>query len=234
MAAIAKQKSVISRTAAGAKGLASTGARKGRPPRGKTLISEERLLKTAIFIIDEFGVPALTMRHLAERLGVTAMSLYRYYDDHEALLDAIQRTIVEGNAPAIIEPGQGYREVVTETAKALRRAFKAHPRAVVLFATRKVHYSSRHVAAILERLQKAGFEPSIARYLIDAVFAFTIGLSLDEFARGEAKPGRPVQGHPGECTSLPLGNVKDYDTEFVVGLLAILDGFGSRFAKRAK
>jgi AcrR family transcriptional regulator len=220
----------------------------GRPPRGKTLLSEERLLKTAIAIVDELGVDALTMRNLAERLSVTAMSLYRYCDSHETLLDAVQRTILVQFAPEPVKSEQGYREVLTELAKSLRRAFKAHPNAVTLFATRPIRGTRvfEQLNTVLERLARAGFEPSIAHYLVDAITAFTVGLSLEEFAsRPRQSTGSQPQiyrpnahcpvssGSPAEPVITP-GIAPDYETEFIVGLLAMIDGFGNRYAKRAR
>jgi AcrR family transcriptional regulator len=242
----AKQKTATERTVSGAKGLVRTSPRLGRPPRGKTLLSEERLLKTAISIIDESGVPALTMRHLAERLSVTAMSLYRYCDSHESLLDAVQQAIIDRYAPPPANNDQSYREALTEMAKALRRTFKAHPQAVVLFATRPTTRVYAHHDATLRCLAQAGFEPSIAVYLVDAIIAFTVGLSLEEFSRRPQTPlldeerTQPAKTHrksrvggadsPGSVSVKP----NDYETEFIVGLLAMIDGFGSRYAKRVK
>lgn len=227
MAATAKHPSPPAHPAHEAKGLAFARPRLGRPRRGKTLISEERLLKTAIHIVDEGGVEALSMRHLASLLGVTAMSLYRYCADHDALLDAVQRAIIAQYAPPPSEPRRSYREELTELAKALRRAFKAHPRAVVLFATRRATLGRAYDDTILERLLQSGFEPSIARYLLDAITTFTVGLSLDEFARSSTKSAQ-------EAPEAKRETNHDYDASFIVGLLAILDGFGSRYKKRDK
>lgn len=218
-------------------------SRLGRPPRGKTLLSESRLIKVALAIVDESGPEALSMRTLAARLGVTAMSLYRYCDSHEALLDELHRRILSEHAPQPVTKDQNYREVLTGMAKALRRAIKAHPKAAILFASRPVRGPSAasYVNAVMGRLIEAGFEHSMAAYLIDAVGAFTVGVCLSEFARKSEASGDDRECAAGPASSLPhlekLGAIDvkhDYETEFVVGLLALLDGFGSRYAKRAR
>ncbi|MEE2692019.1 MAG: TetR/AcrR family transcriptional regulator [Pseudomonadota bacterium] len=43
----------------------------------------------AIVIVREEGVEALTVRRIAERVGVAHRSLYRHFRDREALLDAV-------------------------------------------------------------------------------------------------------------------------------------------------
>jgi len=222
----------------------SAEGRVGRPPRGKTLLSGARIIKTALSIVDEAGVDALSMRSLAARLSVTAMSLYRYCDSHDVLLDTIHDEIIAQHLPHPVTKEQSYREVLTEMAKALRRAIKAHPNAAILFATRPVRgsRSAAHLDAMIGRLLAAGFELSIAVYLIDAVSAFTIGLCLSEFARTPRAVGAPMapsspaaDGDLLHLKRLAQHEAKhDYETEFVVGLLAMIDGFGARYAKRTK
>src|SRR6478672_6866316 len=41
-------------------------------------LNEERVLAAAVVLADEGGIDALTMRKLADRLGVKAMSLYNH------------------------------------------------------------------------------------------------------------------------------------------------------------
>ena len=57
-------------------------------------LSRERVLAAAVELADEEGLDALTMRRLAERLGVEAMSLYYHVANKEALLDGVAEVIV--------------------------------------------------------------------------------------------------------------------------------------------
>jgi AcrR family transcriptional regulator len=59
-----------------------------RPTRGpKPGLSVERIVASAIALADAEGLAALTMRRVAERLGVGAMSLYTYVPTKAELLD---------------------------------------------------------------------------------------------------------------------------------------------------
>jgi AcrR family transcriptional regulator len=49
----------------------------------------EAILETALEMLDETGADALSMRALAERLGIKAPSLYRHYADRAALETAL-------------------------------------------------------------------------------------------------------------------------------------------------
>ena len=52
-------------------------------------LSRERIIAAAIAFVDEHGLTALTMRRLGKELGVEAMSLYRYVNGREDLLEGI-------------------------------------------------------------------------------------------------------------------------------------------------
>ena len=52
-------------------------------------LSRERVLAAAVALADAHGTEALTMRRLAEELGVEAMSLYHHVPNKEALLDGV-------------------------------------------------------------------------------------------------------------------------------------------------
>src|SRR5258706_15861472 len=52
-------------------------------------LSRERVLATALEVVDREGLSALSMRRLGAELGVEAMALYRYADSKDALLDGL-------------------------------------------------------------------------------------------------------------------------------------------------
>ncbi|MDT0441639.1 TetR/AcrR family transcriptional regulator [Streptomyces johnsoniae] len=62
-----------------------TGEPGTRGPRGSLTV--DRIVATAIEIADAEGIGGVSMRKIAERLGVTTMSLYRYVPGKEDLLD---------------------------------------------------------------------------------------------------------------------------------------------------
>src|ERR671918_464624 len=54
--------------------------------RERAALSRERVLDAAVELADGHGLPALTMRRLAQELGVEAMSLYYYVSGKDDLL----------------------------------------------------------------------------------------------------------------------------------------------------
>src|SRR4051794_6238390 len=68
----------------------------GRTSSGRSALSRDRILRGALELADRGSVEALTMRNLAQHLGVEAMSLYYHVDNKGALLDgAIELVIGE-------------------------------------------------------------------------------------------------------------------------------------------
>jgi TetR/AcrR family tetracycline transcriptional repressor len=57
-------------------------------------LSRARVVDAALELVDEQGLAAVTMRALAARLGVEAMSLYRHVENRDKLFDAVVDRIV--------------------------------------------------------------------------------------------------------------------------------------------
>jgi AcrR family transcriptional regulator len=66
-------------------------------PRGRRgprpALSTERIVRSAIAIADRDGLEAVTMRRLAESLGVRPMALYTYVPGKRELLDLMLDTV---------------------------------------------------------------------------------------------------------------------------------------------
>lgn len=100
-------------------GLAPEGTR--GPRRGLSL---EQIVDTAIELADEEGFAALSMNKVAERLGFTAMSLYRYVDSKSTLVEiALDRVL---GTPPQAAPGTPWRTVLHEWAWAEYRLIAKH------------------------------------------------------------------------------------------------------------
>src|SRR5437899_11343457 len=57
-------------------------------------LSKERVLRTAMAIADQGGIDSLSMRRLAQELGVEAMSLYHYVSSKDDILNGIVEIVV--------------------------------------------------------------------------------------------------------------------------------------------
>src|SRR5262245_23362885 len=87
--------------------------------RKRRTLDQRQVVKTALALLDEGGLDELTMRRLAERLGVKAASLYRHVRDKDELLVLLGDEI-SGEIPLPRGPG-GWKEQLTEIAWNVRR-----------------------------------------------------------------------------------------------------------------
>lgn len=100
-------------------GLGAAGKR--GPKRGLSL---DEILDTAIELADEEGVAALSMARVAKRLGFTTMSLYRYVESKDELLELISDRVV--GAPPAIPSNLSWREGLEMWARAEYDALMRH------------------------------------------------------------------------------------------------------------
>lgn len=106
----------------------------GGPGKG---LNRELIVQAAVGFIDSHGPQGLTMRGLAQELGVGAMALYRYVTGREDLLEAVVAELLEDVRRDVDEElsrtWQGYLQTL---AHAVRRIAVEHPSAFPLVATR--------------------------------------------------------------------------------------------------
>lgn len=154
-------------------------------------LSRARIVDVALALIDEQGLAALTMRALAGRLGVEAMSLYKHVANRDKLFDAVVERIVgelgqdDGVSP---DPDQGWRSYLAGIAHGVRRYARAHPHAFPLVATRPSEApwinpplrSLDWIEAFLRGLQAEGFTDEQVLFAYRSFNSFLLGFLLLE------------------------------------------------------
>lgn len=163
------------------------------PASSRAPLSRERVVGAAVAFIDESGLPGLSMRRLGERLGVEAMSLYRYVAGREVLLDAVVETIMaemSTDEEVLDVPRDGWQDFLQRLAHGVRRVALTHPQAFPLVASRPVEApwlrpplrSLRWVEVFLEGLRSEGFSDHAAVAAYRAFSSFLLGHLLLEVA----------------------------------------------------
>jgi AcrR family transcriptional regulator len=182
-------------------------------PRRDHHLTRRELLDAALGIVDSEGLGALTMRRLADEVGVEAMSLYHHVPSKEALLDAtVERMRSEMKLPEPLpDDWAGILEAIFVE---YRRILAAHPNMLPLASRR----TDRTSVSGLEFLLRQGIEPETAVELYQSLVAFTIGYSSLSAPSAMA-----------DWSSLPEGlveRVRDLrEATFRRGLRAIMKAF---------
>jgi AcrR family transcriptional regulator len=140
----------------------------------------QEILDTALAIADERGLDGVSMRTVAERVGVTPMALYRHFDSKRALLDGMVERLVTS---LLQERATGtWDERLTALAHAYRGLAQRHPwSAQLLFSRPTVTPDAVRVTEFISAaLREAGVpEPHVGR-LERLVSTFVIGYAASE------------------------------------------------------
>ena len=163
------------------------------PPSARVPLSRDRILEAALSYIEHEGLAGLSMRRLGAILGVEAMSLYRYVEGREVLLDGVVESMVasmELDSDVLHEPENGWQDFLQRLAHGIRRVALAYPKSFPLVASRPTEApwlrpplrSLRWVELFLAGLTREGFSDAAAVRAYRAFTSFLLGHLLLEVA----------------------------------------------------
>lgn len=210
-----------------------------KAPAQREALTRQRILGAALEIVDRSGLDAVSMRRVAEALGVEAMSLYNHVDSKAALLDGVFERVLAGLPPP--RKSATWAHALRHRARALRAALRAHPNALPLFASRPAvtPASLAHVEAVLADLARAGFTPDDALSALQVLVAYVVGHTVSSHAPrppgAEAVPayeGLSEADFPHVRAAARLLASHDVEKEFELGLGALLAGLDARSGRR--
>lgn len=151
-------------------------------------LSRDRILQAALTLADAEGLEALSMRNLAQALGVKAMSLYNHVANKDDIIDALVDLVVsEIDRPN--QTGCCWRDPALDWKTAMRlRALSAHEVLLrhpwgTLPLVSRVNVGPAmlsYVDATLGCLQKAGFGSELADHVWNALDSHIYGFTLQE------------------------------------------------------
>jgi AcrR family transcriptional regulator len=138
------------------------------------------VLQAAIDLVDREGIEALTMRKLAERLAVEAMSLYHHVPGKVALLDGMVDLVF--SEIALPEPDEGWKQAMRRRAISFRQVLSHRHWAITLMQSRKnpAPATLKHHEAVLHCLREAGFSIELAAHAFSLLDSYIFGFVLSE------------------------------------------------------
>jgi len=127
-------------------------------------------------------IGGLTIRSLAEKLGVKPMSLYHYVANKDEILDAIvDRVYGEIELPL---PGSDWQAEMRRRAISARQVLRRHPWAIQLLQSRTNPGPAtlRHHDAVIGALRGAGFRVRMTAHAFALIDSYVYGFALSEAA----------------------------------------------------
>ncbi|NJL41505.1 MAG: TetR/AcrR family transcriptional regulator [Leptolyngbyaceae cyanobacterium SM1_4_3] len=143
-------------------------------------LSRERVLLAALRLADADGLEALSMRNLAQELGVKAMSLYNHIQNKDDLIDGIVDIVVgEIEVPDF---KLDWKTAMRRRAISAHEVLLRHPWATMPIVSR-INVGPamlRYVDATLGCLHEAGFSLEMADHIWNAMDSHIYGFTLQE------------------------------------------------------
>jgi AcrR family transcriptional regulator len=212
-------------------------------------LTRERIVRTAIELLDAEGLEGLNMRSLGERLGSAATAVYWHVKSKDNLVmlagDEVWHEIDLPDLGVV-----DWRTAAVTMAKDLHAMFVRHPWLVQAFGTYLFHGpgKARHDDHGIAVYELAGFVGAAADQALAVVFMFVLGSALGEASGASLRRRLRREGHnadelirdtmeqqikiamqfPRLRTRVEAADDADYysapDKSFEFGLEAIFDG----------
>jgi len=216
-------------------------AQKLEAPR-RVPLSKDRVLRAAVALADGSGIESLSMRNLAEELGVVPMALYKHVANKEQLLDGMIDVVVGEIDPPL--HGTDWKSTVRQRILSARQALLRHP-----WAPRVIESKKNPTPVVLEYMDSmigifraGGFSVNLTHHVMHTIGSRVLGFTqelfndsrtvdpeMQEVMLREMGPKFPnvlaiamAASHEGESV---VGQGCDDQFEFEFALDLLLDGF---------
>ncbi|MEU8517052.1 TetR/AcrR family transcriptional regulator C-terminal domain-containing protein [Kitasatospora sp. NPDC048722] len=172
------------------------------PPPRRTPLNRDRVLHAAVALADRSGHEALSMRGLAQDLGVVPMALYKHVANKEQLLDGMVDVIVgEIEPPAA---GAHWKNAVRGRILSARRALLRHPWASRVMESRPAPTPGvlGYLDSVIGAFRAGGLSADLTHHAMHALGSRVWGFTQDLFPAppDDADAGEPA-GLPGEMAA---------------------------------
>lgn len=156
--------------------------------RPRIPLSRRRVLRAAVGLADRDGLDSLTMRRLAQEVGVEAMSLYHHVANKQAVFDGVVEVVLAEIMAAVEKaegpsPEEDWQAALRSRILAAREVLLRHPWAPQLLESRSstspflIAYYDRVVAL----LRAGGFSFDLAHRALHALGSRALGFTQELF-----------------------------------------------------
>ncbi|MFG2053120.1 TetR/AcrR family transcriptional regulator [Micromonospora sp. NPDC048930] len=206
-------------------------------------LNRDRVLRAAVALADQAGVDSVSMRNLAQELGVVPMALYKHVANKEELLDGMVDVVVGEIDPPV--GGADWKPAVRQRILSARRALLRHP-----WASRVIESRPRPTLVVLDYLNSiagmfraGGFSVDLTHHVMHALGSRVWGFTQELFS-ASPPPADPemeaamfrelLSRYPhiaeiamsaGHDEGSVVGHGCDDQSEFEFALDLLLDGF---------
>ncbi|WP_130176695.1 TetR/AcrR family transcriptional regulator [Cryobacterium sp. SO1] len=148
-------------------------------PRAR--LNRDRVLQAAVELADRTGIDALSMRRLAEELGVVPMALYKHVANKDELLDGMVDVIVAEIDPPDV--ALGWKAAVRLRVLSARQMLLRHPwaRSVLESRTRQTPTVLDYLESTIGIFLAGGFSADLTHHVMHALGSRMWGFTQELF-----------------------------------------------------
>jgi AcrR family transcriptional regulator len=158
--------------------------------RPRAPLSRERVLRAAVALADEGGVESLSMRRIAQELGVVPMALYKHVANKDEMLDGMVDVVVGEVDPPL--PGTDWKTAIRLRVLSARRALLRHPWAsrVIESRTTPTPVALEYMDSMIGMFRAGGFSIDLTHHAMHAMGSRLWGFTQELFDdSADAGPG---------------------------------------------
>jgi AcrR family transcriptional regulator len=147
----------------------------------RTPLSKDRVLRAAVDLADKSGIESLSMRKLAQELGVEAMSLYNHVRNKDDILDGIVDVILgEIELPPRTTD---WKTSMRQTVLSARKVLLTHPWAPRVLESRKNPSPAtfQYFESVIGILRAGGFSVDQAHHALHVLGSRVLGFTQELF-----------------------------------------------------
>lgn len=201
-------------------------------------LDRTRVLDAAVALADETGLDAMSMRRLADGLGVTPMALYKHVAHREELVDGmVERIVATIAAP---QDGQTWKQALRTRILSARDVMTRHPWAQAAVETRTTAGPAvlGYMDSLMGLMFDGGLSADLVHHAMHALSTRMWGLTRDVLPTPTlpADPDDRARAMAGFADTYPAivrmattaqhaGAGCDADAEFAFALDILLDAF---------
>ncbi|OXM49333.1 TetR family transcriptional regulator [Amycolatopsis alba] len=184
-------------------------------------LTRQDIVRAGLRLLNDVGLNGLTLRLIAQELGVKAPALYWHVKNKQELLDEMATRMYADAMPGRVPEGLGERDSLELASRALRRMMLAYRDGAKVFAGTFMTDESLIVGNPLQGRVDAGLEPYLAGRAFFTVYSYVVGFTIEEQA---------VYPVPGErdprydLTAAGWALDEDIEGRFGDGLTMVLNG----------
>ena len=139
------------------------------------------MLRAAVARADKAGIESLSMRRLAEELGVVPMALYKHVANKEELLDGMIDVVVGEIDPPVA--GAGWKSAVRQRILSARRALLRHPWASQVMESKQnpTPLVLAYMDTMIGLFRAGGFSVNLTHHVMHTIGSRVLGFSQELF-----------------------------------------------------